>query len=563
MYKKYFGLEEKPFSIAPDPRFLFMSPRHREALGHLVYGVGEGGGFVQLTGEVGTGKTTISRCLLEQIPDHVDVAWILNPKLNALELLATICDELHVDYDKASATLKDLVDALNRHLLRTYAEGRRTVLIIDEAQNLSAEVLEQLRLLTNLETTEQKLLQILLIGQPELRGLLAREDMRQLAQRITARYHLEPLTLAETKAYIQHRLEVCGVHSVLFDRQAVNAIYKYTEGIPRLINTLCDRALLGAYVEDARQVTRSIVRRAAAEALPETVSSSAVDTQSSKVLLLLLVVLLAVIVWQQSPQERYLPPASLEAGASSIVPAASVNVSVEPDVRLDTVTEKIVSVPEEVWESNLNDALDHFDGSGRMDAWQTLLDRWGVSLEDGAVYGAPCEQMYQYGLRCLQGRGTLAHLKAFNRPALIRVVSGQGRNIWLTLLSLQKGRVELSLGGDSYVIAATELADIWYGDYVLLWRPSLDSVAIKQGLRDKDSQDWLKKRLTMAQGVNSRHTTNSESIKQQVMRFQQQQGLEVDGVVGEKTLIHLQNQRWRDDVPHLYRVDQMPGSLVE
>ncbi|NOX09011.1 MAG: AAA family ATPase [Gammaproteobacteria bacterium] len=544
MYKKYFGLEEKPFSIAPDPRFLFMSPRHREALGHLVYGVGEGGGFVQLTGEVGTGKTTISRCLLEQIPDHVDVAWILNPKLNALELLATICDELHVDYDKASATLKNLVDALNRHLLHTYAKGRRTVLIIDEAQNLSAEVLEQLRLLTNLETTEQKLLQILLIGQPELRGLLARDDMRQLAQRITARYHLEPLTLAETRAYIQHRLEVCGVHSVLFDRQAVTAIYKYTEGIPRLINTLCDRSLLGAYVEDERQVSRSIVRRAAAEALPETVSSSLADGASSKVLLLLLVILFGIIVWQSAPDES-LSAVNLDAGTLNVVP-----------VPVDVLVE---SVAEQTPKSSLSDVIDGFDGSGRMDAWRVLLGRWQVSLEDGAVYGAPCEQMHQYGLRCLQGKGTLAHLKTFNRPALISVVTRQGHRVWLSLLSLQGEQVELSLGGETYWIATSELADIWYGDYVLLWRPSLDNQAIKQGLRDEYSRSWLKEHLTLAQGANNQQKISDESIKQQVMRFQQQQGLEVDGVVGEKTLIHLQNQHWQDDVPHLYRVDRVPG----
>ena len=198
MYLEYFNLTERPFSITPDPRFLYMSARHREALAHLLYGLGDGGGFVQLTGEVGTGKTTICRCLLEQIPDNVDLALVLNPKVTAIELIATVCDELGVSYDEKDVSVKSLTDVLNRYLLDAYARGRHTVLIIDEAQNLSADVLEQVRLLTNLETSTQKLLQIILIGQPELRTLLAREDMRQLAQRVTARYHLEPISREET-----------------------------------------------------------------------------------------------------------------------------------------------------------------------------------------------------------------------------------------------------------------------------------------------------------------------------------------------------------------------------
>jgi general secretion pathway protein A len=173
MYLKHFNLTDRPFAITPDPRFLYLSARHREALAHLLYGLGEGGGFVQLTGEVGTGKTTICRCLLEHVPDNVDLALVLNPKVTAYELIATVCDELGIDYPLENSSIKTLTDVLNRYLLEAYAQGRRTVLIIDEAQNLSADVLEQVRLLTNLETATQKLLQIILIGQPELRTLLA------------------------------------------------------------------------------------------------------------------------------------------------------------------------------------------------------------------------------------------------------------------------------------------------------------------------------------------------------------------------------------------------------
>ena len=269
MYLKHFNLTERPFSITPDPRFLYMSDRHREALAHLLYGLGEGGGFVQLTGEVGTGKTTICRCLLEQVPENVDVALVLNPKVTAEELIATVCDELGVAYPNQIQSIKALTDVLNRHLLEAYARGRRTVLIIDEAQNLSPEVLEQVRLLTNLETSTRKLLQIILIGQPELRALLAREEMRQLSQRVTARYHLEPIAQQDVSDYIQHRLQICGTSHIVFSKRAVDLIRRLSGGIPRLINVLCDRSLLGAYVEGKLQVDRGIVEKAAREVLAE------------------------------------------------------------------------------------------------------------------------------------------------------------------------------------------------------------------------------------------------------------------------------------------------------
>jgi general secretion pathway protein A len=269
MYLEHFNLAERPFSITPDPRFLYMSARHREALAHLLYGLGEGGGFVQLTGEVGTGKTTLCRCLMEQLPGNVDIAVVLNPKLTAEELIATLCDELGVEYPHQVHSIKVLTDALNRYLLDAHARGRRTVLIIDEAQNLSADVLEQIRLLTNLETSTQKLLQIILVGQPELRDMLAREEMRQLAQRVTARYHLEPISREDSSVYIQHRLQVCGTSHRIFNREAVDLIQRLSGGIPRLINVLCDRSMLGAYVEGKSHVDNKIVKRAAKEILAD------------------------------------------------------------------------------------------------------------------------------------------------------------------------------------------------------------------------------------------------------------------------------------------------------
>ena len=269
MYAAYFGLKQEPFSIAPDPRLLFMSERHREALAHLLYGVKGGGGFVLLTGEIGTGKTTVCRSFLEQVPPHVNLAYIFNPKLTVPELLETVCHEFGIPVpqkDLLPPTVKEYLDPLNAFLLASHAAGRNNVLVIDEAQNLSADVLEQLRLLTNLETSERKLLQIILIGQPELREMLARPELEQLAQRVIARYHLNALTEAETAQYVRHRMEVSGLKRPLpFDARALRRVHQLTGGVPRRINLLCDRALLGAYAGGQDRVTAAIVQRAAHE----------------------------------------------------------------------------------------------------------------------------------------------------------------------------------------------------------------------------------------------------------------------------------------------------------
>ncbi len=267
MYKGYFGLKESPFSIAPNPRFLFMSERHKEALAHLSYGLGETGGFALLTGEVGTGKTTISRRLMEQLPENTQAAFILNPTLSSQELLATVCDELKIRYRKTGATLKTLTDKIHEKLNKNHLAKLNTLLIIDEAQHLAPDVLEQLRLLTNLETDTKKLLQVILIGQPELKQLLQRRDLRQLAQRITARYHLMPLTKDEVSQYIQHRLSVAQCDRMLFENGAVAEVHRISQGIPRIINLLCERSLTNAYCSNNALVTKKIVLKSAQEAL--------------------------------------------------------------------------------------------------------------------------------------------------------------------------------------------------------------------------------------------------------------------------------------------------------
>ena len=267
MYTRYFGLNEKPFAIAPNPRFLYMSELHREALAHLVYGINSEGCIILLTGGVGTGKTTVCRCLLEQLPETTDVALVLNPKLTIIDLLKTICEELSIEISQQQPTNKDYIDGLNKYLLEAHAKGRNTAVIIDEAQNLDVEVLEQLRMLTNLETDTHKLLQVVLIGQPELRDILKVPALSQISQRITTRYHLESLNANDVAAYIQHRISVAGgdPRTLRIPDNVVAIIYKYSGGVPRLINIICDRALLGAYAENKAFIDSGIVKKAIGE----------------------------------------------------------------------------------------------------------------------------------------------------------------------------------------------------------------------------------------------------------------------------------------------------------
>jgi general secretion pathway protein A len=267
MYTGFFGLNSQPFSIAPNPDFMYLGARHAEALAHLRYGLGDAGGFVLLTGEVGTGKTTVSRCLLADLPANTQVAFILNPTLSELELLGAICDELKIRYKKTDASLKLLTDKITAKLLKNHQSGINTILIIDEAQHLQPAVLEQLRLLTNLETNTKKLLQVILIGQPELQQLLQRQDLRQLAQRITARYHLMPLTLSEVQHYVQHRLQVAGCSRPVFTDSALKKLFQLSGGIPRLVNLICDRALLGAYSQQKALIDALLIQQAAGEIL--------------------------------------------------------------------------------------------------------------------------------------------------------------------------------------------------------------------------------------------------------------------------------------------------------
>lgn len=295
MYTSYFGLREKPFAIAPNPKYLFMSNAHREALAHLVYGINGEGCISLLTGNIGTGKTTVCRCLIEQSPRNTDIAIILNPKLSIEELLITICEELGVSVDHLIPSVKSYTDEINKYLLSSHAKGRNTALIIDEAQNLDIEILEHLRLLTNLETNTKKLLQIVLIGQPELRNILEHPNLEQVNQRITARFHLGPLETESVIRYVQHRIQVAGGARTqkLFDIKSLHHLAAISKGVPRVINLLCDRALLGAYAENKDQVTLPILKKAIQELKTGPAKKS---NPTRKALLTILITLLILLI---------------------------------------------------------------------------------------------------------------------------------------------------------------------------------------------------------------------------------------------------------------------------
>ncbi|MEA3244140.1 MAG: AAA family ATPase [Pseudomonadota bacterium] len=562
MYEKYFGLTERPFSIAPDPRFLYMSQQHREALAHLLYGVGDGGGFVQLTGEVGTGKTTICRCLLEQLPDNVDVALILNPRVTALELLASLCDELHIQYVKDTTSIKLLIDALNTYLLDTHAKGQRAILMIDEAQNLSAEALEQVRLLTNLETTREKLLQIILIGQPELRELLAREDLRQLSQRINARFHLEPISRAETAAYIRHRLQVCGAREPLFNENAVDLVHKLSAGVPRLINVVCDRAMLGAFVEGKRKVDAAIVHRAAMEVLPEEGLDSPKQTiwpwlaaSAAVVLVAALVFLLFPFDWRpqtsqlvMEPIDKPLKSEPQAAPVTDLSTAGPLNQSpVLPPAELAT-TPVTDSPP-----LALTVALAQAGPEAAARAWSALYNVWG--LQSSAVNDAQaCAQAPAAGLRCLQGGGSWTALESYDRPAVLLLVAAGGRRVSVLLQEVLGSRVKIKLDDVEMEVSIADLKRHWFGEYRLLWKtPPNGSTSLSYGHRSADVK-WLREQLQRATGLTSiapDPLVFDAGLKQLVQTFQRDQELNADGVAGARTFINLNNLGTQPSVPRL------------
>jgi general secretion pathway protein A len=525
MYTHYFNLKQSPFSIAPDPRYLFMSERHREALAHLLYGIGSGGGFVLLTGEIGAGKTTVCRCFMEQIPENCKLGYIFNPKLSVEELLLSICDEFGIALPPQPAgevSVKGYVDAINAYLLASHAQARNNVLIIDEAQNLSAEVLEQLRLLTNLETSERKLLQIILIGQPELRGMLARPELEQLAQRVIARYHLGSLSEAETGTYIEHRLTVAGATAIApFPRKLMGLVHKLTKGVPRRINLLCDRALLGAYVENQPQVTRTILKRAASEVFAgQGVAPASADVRvgggvTARWPLVAAGVVggvaISALAWQLlSRQARPIVP-NAQAAAPKAVAAVSAPAAV-------------IVAP----------AAGHDSAA----ALRQLAGLWGLTLVDGD----PCATAARANLRCLQAKGGIAELRLLDRPAMLKLHDDPAAPNYVLLTALDSGAATIvTAGGKPQTISLEALSARYDGEYTTYWRaPKAWRDEVRSGDRGPDV-DWLAKRLSQIYDLPKPQENQplDFTLRKRLTEFQATQELKADGVAGPKTFIRL------------------------
>ncbi|HSS63516.1 MAG TPA: AAA family ATPase [Gammaproteobacteria bacterium] len=616
MYLAHFELDERPFSITPDPRFVYLTMRHREALAHLLYGLGEGGGFVQLTGEVGTGKTTICRTLLRQLPEHVDAALIFNPQLTVPDLLESICTELHIDLPTEHPSIKVLSDRLYSHLLDANARRRRTVLIIDEAQNLSPEVLEEVRLLTNLETDDAKLLQVFLIGQPELRSLLAKNELRQLRQRITARYHLEPLDPDETRHYIRHRLSVAGCDRGIFTRRAVRRVYRLTGGIPRRINILCDRALLGAYTTSAERVNGAIVARASKEieggraTAPQRLAryatvAVAVMAVTAVAGLVLRPADLPVSEWidrasaalgSRSPEQPARvgdPPPSGEAEAviasvESAEPAAEViplpdgelSLSLEPaqmpelpaepappatpstpasppppsepPAAVEPLSPSKAAVTAEPQPLSADEVIAAIDGDGWLQAVLGLSKLWRVPPPSAGA--SLCDWARAQDLECHSKPASWPELRAFDLPAVLELVAGQDAAVHLLLFGLSGDEAMVLVDGREQRIARAELEGVWRGEQVLLWRPSLGgNGSIRLG-QTGERVRWLRDALGSIDGGEASSGDNERfdaALLERVKAFQRERGLDVDGIVGPQTFVHLNLMASREGAPSL------------
>lgn len=591
LYHRHFELRRSPFSIAPDPHFLYMSERHREALAHLEWGLSGGGGFVLLTGEVGTGKTTLCRCLLERIPDDTEVAFVINPRVTATELLTTICEELgDVPPEQEQHSVKRLVDRINAHLLAAHARGGRVVLVIDEAQNLAVDVLEQVRLLTNLETSERKLLQVILLGQPELATLLEAPELRQLAQRVTARYHLLPLSATELAALVHHRLAVAGARRNPFDASALTALHARSGGIPRVANVIADRALLGAYAEGAEEVDARIVRRAANEVLGGEEARS--PWRSLGLVMVTLTVVggigigYALASLLRSPEEtgtaivstpptadapsarEQTPPdaavtepetAAPQAAAPATpspaqptttpalpapdplqAPASEYTADATADATEDAAAENLPFSGAVLPQDTLAALWDSTPAATRLEAVGALLEAWyaPIPLTPDAD---PCTQVAAAGLRCLEDQGSWPGLFDLDRPAVLELWRGRDSEPrHLALLEIEATSVTVVLNGERLSLPREVIDRNWRGRAVVLWQMPPGYARPSRRTDDDAASAWLGQRLELLDG----EATNAgglfdTALEARVRSFQLEAGLRPDGVVGPRTWMRL------------------------
>ncbi|WP_418320298.1 ExeA family protein [Piscinibacter sakaiensis] len=564
MYVQHFGLEHEPFSIAPDPRYLYLSERHREALAHLTYGLGAGGGIVLLTGEIGAGKTTVCRCFVEQIPDDCRIAYIFNPKLTVVELLASVCDEFGIaaSVPDGQATVKTWLDPLNRFLLEQHAAGRNCVLVIDEAQSLSAEVLEQLRLLTNLETNERKLLQIILVGQPELRTMLAQPGLQQLAQRVIARYHLGALDEAETGRYLQHRLELAGLRGPSpLGPPLLRHIHRRSGGIPRRINRLCDRALLGAFGQGLAAVDLPTLRRAADEV-------EGVDAPSSSgrwpvrglasgwrrlgaaAAAGALGGVAAMLIWSDHAGSPPIASVAAALSASELAaPATAATSGHPPTVPAMASASAATGTPPAIG----RDQLRRLAASASVDeqaAWQLLAEQWGLQLGPGEA----CLAAARHRLGCYSSDGGIALVRQLARPGILELAGQSAGGRRLLLVGLDGSSATLLIDGATRQVSLVDLATVWNGRYATFWRVPEPLLQPAPADGSEPLAGWLSQRLAKLDGGAERPDIRQidAALRERLLQFQRAHGLSADGIPGPRTLMAL-NRATGVDEPSLNR----------
>ncbi len=497
MYLEYFDLQQTPFSITPDPEFVYLSQKHEESLAHLIYGVTRGGGagFVQLTGEVGTGKTTISRLFLQKLPADTQAALILNPNVTPIELLENIFKEFKLSTRGMKGKLNAMVEKLNEHLLQWWSEGKNTLVIIDEAQNIPRDTLEQLRLLTNLETDQQKLLQIILIGQPELKQLMQRKDLRQLAQRITSRFHLQPLSRAETKQYIQHRIAVSGGAKELITSNSIHKIFQQTEGIPRLINVLCDRALLVAFAAESKSVKQKHVKQAILEIYPDQKKK-----QQLHFVLLSLIPLACILLWWFWPLNNAVKtPAN------------------HPQPKVDSITiEKPIS---HIKPLNVPNAAI---------SWQQYLALWGES--SSVIWNqSQCPDITLVGMACLRKQGNINQIKQQNAPVLLLLDNDE----LVLVKKLADETLTLATVDGDHSFPIETIEQRWFGHYFILWPMAVELIDDTIG---KKVKSWA---LNMAQVIDNNPNIRLADLSEWITAFQKANGLLADGIIGKETQMAL------------------------
>jgi general secretion pathway protein A len=535
MYQVFYGIKEAPFSIVPSARFLYLSERHREALHYMLAGVNDGGGLALLTGEVGTGKTTLMRSLLAQLPNETQVALILNPALSAQDLLLSLCDELSIGV-KEAASYKTLIDSLNRHLLANHAKGWQTVLLVDEAQHLSADVLEQLRLLTNLETDARKLLKVVLIGQPELQWLLQQEKLRQLAQRITSRYHLLPLTPVEVAQYVRYRLQAVECPHAVFSDNALSLIAKSTQGIPRVINLVCDKAMqLGAENQEYT-VSKRIVRQACEEVLRwQTPSGSFQKNAQRKTpwlpmsmgVLLACGVAFGISEWrmQESWPDFFKDETEIHSELPPITPVKAQAIAPAPTLKTNQPKS---------WQA-FGQLIDK--SRTQQEAMQMLYRVWGYEVTLGQ---ANCLSTSRINLACYQGDGDIDDLMSINRPAMITLNDPDFGAYTAVLYGLSAGKAELLMGEKRIQVSQRWLKAHWMSDYQLLWRPPLGKAnSIRYGQSGARVQ-WLNRQLNRVLGEEMPASSRfDQSTLDKLRHFQRAHRLTADGIAGPRTLMVL------------------------